>query len=307
VKENSKFLLVIVGPTAVGKTALSIELANHLQTEIISADSRQIFKEMELGTAKPDRPELEKIPHHFINSHSIQDSFNAADFEREGLQKLDLLFKKHSVVIAVGGSGLYIDALCSGMDNIPTIDPQVRQALNDQLEKSGLLSLQNRLKDLDPEYYAQVDLNNPQRVVRALEVCIGTGRPYSSMRQKKTVERPFKIIKIGLHLDRDVLYNRIDFRMDRMIEQGLFEEVKSLFQFRHLNALQTVGYSEIFDFLEGKTEKEETIRLLKRNSRRYAKRQLTWFKRDKEIHWFEPHQVREIIDFVESEIGKNHN
>jgi tRNA dimethylallyltransferase len=307
VNENSKFLLVIVGPTAVGKTALSIELANHLQTEIISADSRQIFKEMELGTAKPDRSELERIPHHFINSHSIQDSFNAADFEREALQKLDLLFKKHSVVIAVGGSGLYIDALCNGMDNIPTIDPQVRQALNDQLGKSGLLSLQNRLKDLDPEYYAQVDLNNPQRVVRALEVCIGTGRPYSSMRQKKTVERPFKIIKIGLHLDRDVLYNRIDFRMDRMIEQGLFEEVKSLFQFRHLNALQTVGYSEIFDFLEGKTEKEETIRLLKRNSRRYAKRQLTWFKRDKEIHWFEPHQVREIIDFVESEIRKNHN
>jgi tRNA dimethylallyltransferase len=305
VKCESKILIVIVGPTAVGKTALSIELAKQFETEIISADSRQVFREMELGTAKPNDQDLQTIPHHFVNSHSIHDSFNAADFEKEALIKLNSIFEKHQVAVVVGGSGLYVDALCKGMDNIPAVDPQVRYNLNKQLENLGLQTLQDQLKQLDPRYYSEVDLNNPQRVVRALEVCIGTGRPYSSLRQQTIAERPFKIVKIGLKLDREILYKRIDERMEKMIADGLFQEAESLFPLRHLNALQTVGYTEIFDFLEGRTDKGEAIRLLKRNSRRYAKRQLTWFNRDKEIYWFEPSQLKEIEAFVKAHIALN--
>jgi tRNA dimethylallyltransferase len=275
---QSKFLIVIAGPTAVGKTEIAIQLARHFNTEIISADSRQIFREMEIGTAKPNSSELAEIPHHFVNSHSICDSFNA--------------------VVLAGGSGLYIDALCHGMDDFPEIDPQIREDLNKKLATEGITILQNQLLELDAEYYWKVDLNNPQRLIRALEVCIGTGKKYSTLRQNSTIQRPFGIIKIGLRLERAILYERIDRRMDKMIANGLFEEAQNLFSLRHLNALQTVGYSEIFDFLEEKTDKEEAIRLLKRNSRRYAKRQLTWFNRDKEIHWFEPTQLQEIINLI---------
>jgi tRNA dimethylallyltransferase len=296
--EDKKTLVVIVGPTAVGKTSLSIKLAKHFKTEIISADSRQVYREMEKGTAKPSLEELTEVTHHFINSHSITDNFNAAEFEKEALKLLDQLFLQYHIVIAVGGSGLYVDALCKGMDDIPAIDPSVREELNLLFEKEGIESLRNKLKELDPAYYSIVDLHNPQRLIRALEVCVGTGKRYSEYRKKHESSRPFHIVKIGLEIDREELYKRIDLRMDKMIEEGLFEEAKAFYPQRHLNALQTVGYTEIFNYLNGEYDKEEAIRLLKRNSRRYAKRQLTWFRRDEEVKWFQAGDFEEVVGYL---------
>ncbi|WP_026462667.1 tRNA (adenosine(37)-N6)-dimethylallyltransferase MiaA [Adhaeribacter aquaticus] len=294
----SKTLIVIAGPTAVGKTDLSIRLAQILNTEIISADSRQFYMEMNIGTAKPSPEELALAKHHFINSHHIAEEYNAGAFEIDALQKLEELFKLKNHVILTGGSGLYIRAVCEGMDQMPEVTPDIREALIQELDREGLNPLLIKLQQVDPEYYEFVDKANSQRVIRALEVCYASGKPYSSFRLQEKQERPFNIVKIGLTRDREELYRRIDLRMDLMLEQGLLAEAKQLFPYRNHNALQTVGYKEIFDFLEGKQDWEETIRLLKRNSRRYAKRQLTWFRKDQEFSWFHPEEWGKILHFL---------
>lgn len=301
-KEN-KYLIVIAGPTAVGKTDLCINLAKNFNSEIISSDSRQFFKETILGTAKPSDLQLSEVPHHFINTLSIHDNYDVKLFEKDVLSLIDTIFQKHNVIIITGGSGLYIDAVCNGFDDMPLIDSDVRQKIIAEYEVKGLVFLQEEVKRFDPEYFAVVDQNNPQRLMRALEVCRATGKPFSSFRNKKKVDRPFEIIKIGLERERAELYRRIDSRMDLMIQEGLFDEAESLFPYKDLNALQTVGYSEIFGFLEGKYDREEAIRLLKRNSRRYAKRQLTWFKRDPEMNWFHPDQLDDVISYISNQIA----
>ncbi|MCH7396685.1 tRNA (adenosine(37)-N6)-dimethylallyltransferase MiaA [Belliella sp. DSM 107340] len=300
---NKKYLIVIVGATAVGKTELSINLAKIFNTEIISCDSRQFFRETNLGTAKPSSEELSLVKHHFINNLSIFDDYDVKTFEEEALGLLEEIFQKHDKTIMTGGSGLYVDAICNGFDAIPSIDPAIRKEIIQLYEKNGIEYLQKEVEEFDPHYYGHVDQKNPQRLMRALEVIRGTGQPYSSFRVKKKTKRPFGIIKIGLELDREFLYKRIDQRMDMMIEAGLFEEAAGLYPFRDLNALQTVGYSEIFGFLEGQYDKEEAGRLLKRNSRRYAKRQMTWFRKDEEIKWFNPNQQEMIHQYILDQIG----
>jgi len=299
---HKKNLISIVGPTAIGKTALAIQIARHFGTEIISADSRQFFKEMAIGTAKPDAEELAAVKHHFIDSHSVSQLFSTGDFEIEGLKTLDEIFQKHDVAIMVGGSGLYVNALINGLDEMPDIDLSIREKLNKQFEEEGLAVIQNQLAELDPEYFAKVDQQNPQRMIRGLEVFLSTGQKLSSMLSATKKERPFNIIKIGLNTDRTVLYNRINLRVDQMIANGLLEEVKSLTPFKRYNALNTVGYSEIFDYFDGKLSLEEAIAAIKQNTRRFAKRQLTWFRRDEEINWFEPDQGPEVIKFVANKI-----
>ncbi len=292
-------VVVIVGPTAVGKTALSIKLAQEFNTEIISADSRQIYREMEVGTAKPSSDELAAVPHHLINSHSIEEVYNAGQFAEDAEKIISHKLQGKEVVIMVGGSGLYVRAFCDGLDEMPEVPAEIRDQLNRECELGGLEPLLRELKEHDFQYFEQVDQNNPQRVIRALEVIRSTGQAYSEFRNSTSKkERAFPVLKIGLEMDRSVLYERIDQRMDLMIEQGLFDEAKGLFDQRHLNSLQTVGYQEIFGYLEGKYDKEEAIRLLKRNSRRYAKRQMTWFKRDEEIQWFETSEYDRILDVV---------
>jgi tRNA dimethylallyltransferase len=300
---NKKFLILVVGPTAVGKTDLCLNLAKKFKTEIVSCDSRQFYKEMNLGTAKPSPKELMTVPHHLINSLSIQDEYDVRKFENDALKILKDIFEKTSVAIMTGGSGLFADAITKGLDEIPNVDPAIRQEIIKEFEVKGLEWLKSELLKADPEYFEQVDKQNPQRLMRALEVYRGTGLKFSYFRVRKPLTRPFSIIKIGLERDRQELYERIDLRMDQMIAAGLFDEADALFGKRHLNALQTVGYSEIFGFLEGKYDRAEAIRLLKRNSRRYAKRQMTWFRRDGEIRWFHPDQQSEITAWIESQIG----
>jgi len=296
--QSTKKLIVIAGPTAVGKTAAAIKLARQLNTEIISADSRQFYREMSIGTAKPDAGELAQAKHHFIGSHSITDAFTVGDFEKEALRLLDELFEMHDQVIMVGGSGLFIQATTQGFDDLPTADSEIRDKLNRELAEKGIPDLQEKLKDVDPVYYGQVDLNNPQRLVRALEVYEATGRPFSSYRKAALNIRPFESIKIVLNLPREQLYERINRRVDLMVEQGLIEEVRSLIPYRHMNALKTVGYSELFDYFDGTTDLETAIDLIKQNTRRFAKRQLTWFRKDKDMKWMEadaPNLIDEII------------
>ncbi|WP_296623133.1 tRNA (adenosine(37)-N6)-dimethylallyltransferase MiaA [Marivirga sp.] len=301
--KNSKTIVILAGPTAVGKTDLSIQLAKRFQTEIISADSRQFYKEMELGTAKPTVEEMEGIPHHFINTHNIQDDYNVGQFEKDALNLLDKLFHEHDILFVVGGSGLYVKALCEGIDDMPTIPPEIRRKLNTEFEQNGIKYIQNQVAECDPEYFEIVDQQNPQRLIRALELYRATGKNMSFYRaQEKQVERPFNIIKIGLERPREELYDRINLRMDQMISEGLFEEAEKLFPYKNLNALQTVGYSEIFGFLDGDYDREEAIRLLKRNSRRYAKRQITWFKRDSEFVWFSAENKYKVIDYIDNRI-----
>ena len=300
---KSKFLIVVAGPTAVGKTDLSIRLAQHFKTVILSADSRQFFRELNIGTAKPTPEEQQGVTHYFIDSHSISEEYNAGQFEADALELLDRVFKEKDVAILTGGSGLYVRALCEGMDEMPEVAPEIREELNRKLETEGLETLCQQLEKLDPEYFAQVDKANPQRVVRALEVCMASGKPYSFFRNQQRKPRPFGIIKIGLTRPREELYQRIDLRMDQMLAQGLLEEAKSLLPYRQHNALQTVGYTEIFGFLDGEYDWEEAVRLLKRNSRRYAKRQLTWFRKDPEFTWFEASQENEILTFIEARIN----
>jgi tRNA dimethylallyltransferase len=291
-------LLVIAGPTAVGKTALAVQLARLLDTVILSADSRQLYREMNIGTAKPTPAQQQGIPHYFIDHLSICQAYTAADFEKEALTLLETLFPVHPVVILAGGSGLYVKMLCEGMDEIPAIDPSIRQAIEEKRSQQGLAALADQLQLLDPVYAQQADLQNPQRVLRALEVCLGTGLPYSSFRSGQKKNRPFRLLKIGLNRHREDLYQRIDARIDQMLTQGLLEEARQLYPYRHFNALQTVGYQEVFGFLEGQYDENEMLRLLKRNSRHYAKRQLTWFGKDPQFYWFHPDQLPQVCTFV---------
>jgi len=295
-----KTLVVILGPTGIGKTGIGIMLANHFKTEIISADSRQIYREMEIGTAVPSADQRKKAKHHFIQTRSIHDYYNASMFEMEVLDLLEKLFLKKDILLLVGGSGLYVDAVCKGIDDIPTIDPEVRKNLVDQYNKEGIESLRRQLKYLDPEYYSKVDLKNHKRILKALEISIMTGHPYSSFLTRQPKVRNFQILKIGLNRERRELYEIIDQRVDSMVRSGLVEEAKNLFAYCKINALNSVGYKELFEHFEGKHTLEEAIRLIKRNSRRYAKRQLSWFSRDKEITWFHPNDKDEIIRLIEN-------
>jgi tRNA dimethylallyltransferase len=293
-----KTLIVIAGPTAIGKTALSIAIAKKFNTSILSADSRQFFKEMSIGTAKPTEEEMQNVPHYFIGSHSIFENYNVGKYETEAIALLEKLFETKDKLILVGGSGLYIDAICKGFDELPEADIEVRNEINLLLKTDGIEGLQNLLKQLDPDYYKKVDLQNPQRLSRALEVCLTTGKPYSAFRGGAIKKRNFKIIKIGINTSRESLYERINIRVDEMMKNGLLEEVKRLQAHKQLNALQTVGYKELFDHLEKGTEINSAVELIKQNTRNFAKRQLTWFRRDKEIKWFEPDEVQEIIDYI---------
>ena len=297
-----KTLIGVIGPTAIGKTSLSIELAKHFETEIVSADSRQFYKEMSIGTAVPTDEELTQAPHHFIQHISIEDSYSVGDFEREALQKLNSLFLTHEKLIMVGGSGLYVNAVVHGLDEFPEVDPSIRVALNEKFADSGVQVLQEELKALDPEYYSEVDKDNPHRLIRALEVCLGTGKPYSSFRKNKRPEREFKSILIGLTAERELIYDRINKRVDMMMEQGLLEEVTQLADKKQLNALNTVGYKELFLHLEGKSSLEDAVSEIKKNTRRFAKRQLTWFRKNEEVKWFDFRTPsEEIIQFLESQ------
>lgn len=278
VQKEKRLLIVVAGPTAVGKTAYCVELAKKYNTEIISADSRQFYKELSIGTAKPSVEEQGGVKHHFIDSHSIHEYFSPGDFEREALKLLDQLFQQHEVVIATGGSGLYLKALTDGLDEMPEVDLDLREKLNNRLALEGIEVLADELKQLDPDYAAQVDIQNPQRIVRALEVCLSTGKPYSSFRNAKKAQRPFEMQLICLDRPREILYQRIDDRMDEMLKKGLVEEAKQFEQFQDLYALKTLGYKEVYSYLRGEYDEAEMIRLLKRNSRHYAKKQLTWFR-----------------------------
>lgn len=301
-------LIVIAGPTAVGKTSLSITLAKHFSCPIISADSRQFFKEITIGTAKPSTDEMQGVVHYFIDSHSITDNYNVGKFEKDVLELLNELFKNHEQVIMVGGSGLYIDAVCNGFDELPEADENIRKQINSLMTTEGIDGLQQLLKKLDPVYYEQVDKQNPQRLSRALEVCLVSGKSYSSFRKETIKKRDFQIIKIGLTTSREVLYQRINDRVDQMMKDGLLDEVKRVEKYKHLNALQTVGYKELFDYLNETNISEnpeqqqlltKAVELIKQNTRRFAKRQLTWFRRDEQLKWFEPHEIPSILTYIE--------
>lgn len=298
-EEKNKRIIVVTGPTAVGKTAVAIELAKYFQTEIISADSRQCFKELGIGVARPSEQELETIVHHFIASHSIHDEVTAVTFEQYALQKAKELFTQNNVIIMVGGTGLYIKAFCEGFDAIPEIEPLIRQQICDNYEKNGIRWLQNQLKEKDPAFYQSGEMKNPQRMMRALEVIESTGNSILFFRKGKKLKREFSITKIGLELPKDELVSRINRRVDKMMEEGLLHEVIGLSPYKSLNALQTVGYSELFNYLDGKISLEEAIERIKINTRQYAKRQLTWFRKDPEIKWFGPEDVKNIIEYIQ--------
>lgn len=282
-----KHLIVLVGPTAIGKTRLSIQLAKHFNCDIISADSRQFYKEMSIGTAAPSKEELQQAKHHFIQHISIQETYSVGDFEKEALATLEKLFETNEYAIVVGGSGLYVDAITKGLDLFPAVSPDIRETLNKRIVDEGITSLQEQLKILDPEYYLTVDIHNTHRVMRALEICIGSGKPYSSFITKTPKKRPFNILKIGLTADRPIIYDRINQRVDIMHKEGLLDEVKGLYPHIGLNALNTVGYKELFEYLNGNWALEFALSEIKKNTRRFAKRQLTWFRKDQEITWFD--------------------
>ena len=292
-------LICVVGATAIGKTSLSIALANAFNTEIISADSRQFYSSMNIGTAVPSAQELEAAPHHFIQHKSIFDSYNVGDFEREALLKLDTLFSKKSTAILVGGSGLYVDAVVNGLDHFPDIDKQIREALNTQLDNDGLAFLQQELMRVDPLYYKTMDTENPRRVIRALEIYRATGKPYSSFLKDRAANRNFKTLYIGLTAERPIVYQRINKRVDIMLENGLLEEVKQLRAHKDLNALQTVGYRELFQYFDGTLTLEKAVEEIKKNTRRFAKRQGTWFRKNQQIHWFDyTSKSDDIVRFI---------
>jgi tRNA dimethylallyltransferase len=297
-----KLLIVIVGPTAVGKTRVAVELAKNLNCAVINADSRQLFKEMTIGTAKPTMAEMEGVKHYFVNDRSISQAFSAGKFEKEALAVIDREFDQRNVCILSGGSGLYIDAVCLGLDAFPQVETDIRNELNRQLDELGVDSLYQELVKVDPEYANEIESNNSQRIIRALEIYRSSGITYSSLRTGMASQRNFAVLFIGLEMPRDELYDRINIRMDKMIKNGLFEEAIKLLPFRHKNALQTVGYNEVFLYHDGLIDKDEAIRLLKRNSRRYAKRQLTWFKRNKEVNWFHPLATDKILMLIHSKL-----
>ena len=295
-----KTLIVVIGPTGIGKSAISLKLAQHYNTEIISADSRQIYKELSIGTAVPPDEDLQAVKHHLVQTISISDYYNASMFEMDVLQKLEQLFPLKNPLIMTGGSMLYVDAVCKGIDDLPTVDQEIRNQLIEEFEKDGIEAIRLQLKQLDPDYYEKVDLKNPKRILHALEICLMTGNPYSSLRSETTKKRPFRIIKIGLNMEREKLYNRINERVFQMVEQGLFEEVRSVYHLKYLNSLNTVGYREIFAHFDGRSTRDEAIEQIQNNSRKYARKQLTWFRRDPEINWFEPDQYDEIVAFLNS-------
>ena len=298
--DTSKKLIVILGPTASGKTSLAIEAAHHFETEILSADSRQFYSDLNIGVARPSNKELASAIHHFIAFKSIHEDYSAGQFETHALRKAADIFAKSNYAICAGGSTLYLQAFLSGLDDLPS-DKSVKSTLQQEIDQNGISALAEKLKDIDPEYYDQVDIKNPHRVIRALEVFSITGKKYSSLRKAETQTRPFKVIKFGIDLDRTVLYDRINRRVDQMIADGLVEEVKSLIKYSHVNALQTVGYSELFDHFNGKMTLEQAIDKIKQHTRNYAKRQMTWWRRDMEIHWLKDSdsgQVKRMVDVV---------
>ncbi len=302
---RSRTLVVVAGATATGKTDTAIRLAEHFHAPILSCDSRQFYREIPIGTAAPTPEQLARVPHYFVGNKSITEEYNSGRFEQDALRLLGELFRSHPVVVMAGGSGLYIDAVCSGFDPVPPADPDLRRKLNDRFEREGLSTLTALLERLDPEYYRTVDRNNPKRVIRALEVCLSTGGKFSDLRRGGGRERPFGILKIALDIDRPLLYQRIDQRVDRMIGAGLPQEAERMLPYRNHNALQTVGYREIFDFLDGKTSFDQAVEEIKKNSRRYAKRQFTWFRRDAGMNWMPFDRPQEIIGFIEERIGYN--
>jgi len=300
---SNKTLISVVGPTAIGKTSLAIALANYYNTEIISCDSRQFFKEMKIGTAVPSNEELSQAKHHFIQNISIHDKYSVGDFERDGLSFLDDFFKQHDNCIMVGGSGLYEKAITVGFDSFPDVDPSVREKLNSELEEFGIEKLQQELQEVDPNYYQEVDIQNKQRVIRALEIYRGSGFPFSHFRNQDLNKRPFNIIKIGLELPREEMYDRINRRVDMMLDEGLLDEAKKLFPLKDLNALQTVGYRELFDYFDHKIDLDFAIEEIKKNTRRFAKRQMTWFKKDEAVNWFSPNDEEKIIEFLNDKMN----
>ncbi|MBW1297519.1 tRNA (adenosine(37)-N6)-dimethylallyltransferase MiaA [Aquimarina litoralis] len=302
---NHHTLIVVVGPTAIGKTSLSIKLAEHFNCEIVSADSRQFFKEMRIGTAVPSADELQQAKHHFIQHKSIQETYSVGDFEKDAIDKLNTLFRTNNYVVLVGGSGLYVDAVTKGLDTFPEVSPDIRKRLQTQYETEGIDRLQMQLKELDPSYYQRVDLQNTHRVMRALEVCLSSGKPYSSFITQTHKKRPFKIIKIGITAEREIIYDRINQRVDMMVEEGLLEEVKKLYPHKKLNALNTVGYKEIFNYMDGTWDLDFAISEIKKNTRRFAKRQLTWFRKDEEINWFDYLEPIENVTRVIETINTN--
>ena len=298
-----KHLIVLTGPTGIGKSITGIFLAQHFKTQIISSDSRQIFREMTIGTAVPNQNELATVKHHFVHSHSIFENYNVSKYETEAINTINSAFENNNILLLVGGSMLYIEAVCNGIDAMPDVDPEIRKILIEKLENEGLESLRLQLKVLDPEYYKTVDLKNPNRIIHALEISIMTGKPFSSFRTNNKRIRPFSIVKIGLDCNRNELHKKINLRVDQMITAGLETEAGSLYTFKHLNALNTVGYREFFDFFDGNITREKAIELIKRNTRRYARKQLTWFRNDPDMFWFEPEQINQIINFIENKIN----
>jgi tRNA dimethylallyltransferase len=301
-----KTLIIILGPTAVGKTTVSIEIAKKLRTEIISADSRQFYRELRIGTACPSDEELKSVPHHFIRHLSIHDDYNVARFETDALEMAGKIFATHDIALMVGGSGLYIDAVCRGIDELPEPDMALRVKLKADYRLYGIDFLRSKLWDLDPEYYKTVDLSNPNRLARAIEVNMGTGRSFAELRTNKQKARDFAIIKVGLNLPRAVLHSRINSRVDRMIEQGILEEARANYSDRKLNGLNTVGYKELFSYLDGEMNLEEAVEKIKTNTRRFARRQITWFRRDPDIRWFHPSDMALILDYILSGKVKFH-
>lgn len=295
-------LIVLIGPTGVGKTELSLRMAEHFHTHIISSDSRQLYADLKIGTAAPTAEQLRWVPHHFVGTLQLTDYYSAAQYESEVLAVLDDLFKQHETVLLTGGSMMYVDAICKGIDDIPTVDEETRALMLQRYEEEGLERMCAELKLVDPEYYKIVDLKNPKRVIHALEICYMTGKTYTSFRTQQKKARPFRIVKIGLTRDRAELYERINRRVDLMIEEGLVEEAKAVYPYRHLNSLNTVGYKEIFKYLDGEWELPFAIEKIKQNSRIYSRKQMTWFKRDQEIQWFHPAQEEEILAYLHSKI-----
>ena len=295
---QNKTAIIICGPTAVGKTAVAIQIAKHLGAEIISADSRQCFKELNIGVARPTEKELQTVPHHFMASHSVNEEVTAVGFEQYALEKIEFLFKKNNVVVLVGGTGLYIKAFEDGLDLIPEINVNIRREIVTNYENLGINWLQQELREKDPVFFKEGEIQNPQRMMRALEVINATGQSILSFRKGKMANRDFKIIKIGLELPKEILHLRIQERVDKMMEQGLLDEVKNMIPYRKRNALQTVGYAELFDYLEGKTELKLAVELIKTHTRQYAKRQMTWFKKDKNIQWFGPNELNAMLTYV---------
>ena len=295
-------LIVLIGPTGVGKTELSLSIAENYHTSILSADSRQLYADLKIGTAAPTPDQLARVPHYFVGTLQLTDYYSAAQYEADALKKLDELFKEHEVVVLTGGSMMYVDAVCKGIDDIPTVDAETRQLMIERYEQEGLERLCAELKLLDPEYYQIVDLKNPKRVIHALEICYMTGKTYTSFRTRTPKERPFHILKIGLKREREELYDRINRRVDQMMEEGLLEEARRVYPYRHLNSLNTVGYKELFNYFDGEWTLPFAIEKIKQNSRIYSRKQMTWFKRDTDIMWFHPDQQEEILRFISQHV-----